>query len=84
MSRLPILAVLILAGCAKQEVPEQKWAYDQCARRALFQQCLQSLPAGPAQVKYNDWDEVVEACEDAARMQSALDDKRLIKPECRS
>lgn len=83
MKYLVILALLALAGCVKAEKPvEPAWGYDQCARRVLFQQCLQSLPAGPVQAKYNDWEEVVEACEDAARRQSYLDDKRVIKKEC--
>lgn len=28
----------------------------------LFLQCLEKLPEGPQETKYNDWDEVVDAC----------------------
>lgn len=81
---LGLVAMVALAGCAEDKPPVQMGGYDQCVRRVLFKECLQALPAGPTQAKYNDWDEVVEACADSARSQSYLSDKDVIKPECRS
>lgn len=59
-----IVVCSCIVGCGEKSAP------DQCLRRDLFQQCLQSLPAGPSSTKYNDWDEVVEQCEQSAWMQS--------------
>jgi hypothetical protein len=55
---------------------------DQCMRAELFASCMRALPAGPAAPQFNDWDEVVTACESAAYRQS-LRSARHIKPECR-
>lgn len=55
---------------------------DQCMRAALFASCMRALPAGPVSSQYNDWDEVVTACESAAYRQS-LRGAQHIKPECR-
>jgi len=74
------LVLVLLAGCVK-EPPPKTWTYDQCVRASLFQACLQALPAGPAATKYNDWDEVVEQCEDAASAQSVRK-AGTVKPEC--
>jgi len=62
---LPILA---LVGC--DPLPTEKWATDQAKRQELFKQCLAALPAGPKSTHYNDWDEVVGACDRAAYWQS--------------
>ena len=73
----------LLAGCEPDPKKfEIAYGYDQCERPKLFQQCMTNLPAGPQATKYNDWDEVVEACEDAARYQSYRADKNVIKKEC--
>ena len=45
-------------------------------------QCMRALPAGPVAPQYNDWDEVVTACESTAYRQS-LRGAQHIKPECR-
>lgn len=55
---------------------------DQCMRAELFSACMHALPAGPMSSQYNDWDEVVTACESAAYRQS-LRSAQHIKPECR-
>jgi hypothetical protein len=67
----------LMAGCdsATQIVT------DQCLRAELFKQCMASLPPGPVQSHYSDWDEVVDSCENAAYWQA----KRQIvyvKSEC--
>ena len=81
MKRLyALLASVLLAGCTP-ELPKKTWTYDQCLRAQIFQSCLRALPAGPASTKYNDWDEVVEQCEDAASMQSVRK-AGTVKPEC--
>lgn len=80
-----IAVLTVLAGCAQADKPEApKWATDQCQRREIFQQCLKLLPAGPVQSKYNDWDEVVEACSDVAYWQSRIQDASTVKKECRA
>lgn len=85
MKYLVIVTMLALAGCVETDKPkEPQWVTDQCARRDIFQQCLKALPAGPAQTKYNDWDEVVEACSDVAYWQSRIQDASTVKKECRA
>lgn len=69
------VVVVLMAGC----VPTQP---DQCLRAELFDRCMKALPAGPAATKYNDWDEVVAECDDAAYRQS-LRTTDSIKQECR-
>ena len=75
-----LVALVALAGCERLSyVPD--WGADQCMRRDLFHTCLKVLPAGPKSTQYNDWDEVVARCEDAAYRQS-LRKLAHIKPEC--
>lgn len=56
---------LILTGCDRPE-----YATNQTLRTEIFFRCLQSLPAGPVETKYNDWAEVVNECETAAYHQA--------------
>lgn len=57
--------ILLVAGCARETSKEAdalsaaKSAY----RKEIFDDCMQRLPAGPATTHYNDWDDVVEACD---------------------
>jgi len=76
------LIVLALAAVSCDPLPGPP-TVDQCLRRDLFERCMKSLPAGPAATQYNDWAEVVEACESAAYHQ-ALRREELITPECRA
>jgi hypothetical protein len=75
-----LLGLLMLAGCGPR--PELA-SPDQCMRREIFKECMAALPKGPERIhNSNDWDEVVEACENVAYYQS----KRMpsqIKAECR-
>ena len=57
--------------------------HDQCLRQELFKECMAALPAGPVATKYNDWDEVVRACEGQA-LDASLRLIQFIKPECRT
>ena len=53
------LALLILLmGC----IPDYAIVIDQELRRELFCECLAKIPKGPESTKYNDWSEVVKAC----------------------
>jgi hypothetical protein len=65
---------LLLAGCAKPAAEvvrdEKKDAERGLLRHEYFVQCMKLLPAGPQQTQYNDWDEVVEACNQAAWYQA--------------
>ncbi len=76
---LVVCSVTLLAAC---EPSPDAATSDQCLRAELFQQCMKALPAGPQVTKYNDWNEVVNACESATYYQS-LRARRSIKPECR-
>ncbi len=73
------IAISLLAGCNEYKQP----TVDQCLRHEIFKSCLTNLPAGPTATKYNDWDEVVSSCNEAAYYQ-ALREQGQIKPECRS
>jgi hypothetical protein len=59
-----LVSVLMLAGCSAESMGREQ--IDQCIRWQLFQQCMAALPAGPQRTQYNDWDDVVSQCEDAA------------------
>lgn len=63
---LTVLLVLGMAGC---DLPEQT-TNNQCLRAEIFKQCLAQIPEGPERTVYNDWAEVVDACESAAYYQS--------------
>lgn len=61
-----IAAVVVLAGCDAPRLPQP----DQELRAKIFKECLSAIPKGPERTVYNDWSEVVEACENAAYYQS--------------
>lgn len=61
---LVAILALLLVGCHKPTWVNQE------RRRAIFMECLKSVPAGPTEAKYNDWNEVVTACESSAYYQS--------------
>jgi hypothetical protein len=75
---LILLAITALTGCDQTQTVMR----DQCLRQQIFMQCMAALPAGPKATMYNDWDEVVGACESTAAYQ-ALRPTQHIKPECR-
>ena len=60
-----IAMVVFLGGCKNQNMGP-----DQTMRQKLFLQCLQNVPNGPQSTRYNDWDEVITACDDVAYYQS--------------
>lgn len=55
-----IAAAVALSGCEESTSPQ--YTIDRALQREIFKECLTALPAGPVSTKYNDWDEVVEAC----------------------
>lgn len=63
---LAAVAAASLAGCSKG--PTQ--VIDQELRHKYFIECMEKLPKGPSQTKYNDWDDVVQACESSAYYQA--------------
>lgn len=79
MMRIAIAAIIALAAAGCDDVS----IADQCLRAERFDACLKSLPAGPQSTRYNDWSEVVSACESAAYYQS-LRKKSAIRAECKS
>lgn len=76
------LCSLLLAGCGPGD-PFEASKIDQCMRAKLFQSCMASLPKGPDETVYNDWDEVVGKCSNVARQQSIRLQSN-VKPECRA
>ena len=59
-----IFIALFSAGC---EMPvHEVWVTNQELRTEIFFKCMESLPAGPKKTKYNDWDEVIAECRNAA------------------
>lgn len=40
---------------------------DQGLRQQIFMECLRTVPQGPKTTVNNDWAEVVEQCDDAAK-----------------
>jgi hypothetical protein len=65
--RIQLLAcALLLAGCDEPQV----FHTDQNLHTDRFEACMRLLPEGPASTKYNDWDEVVRACDAAAYSQA--------------
>lgn len=65
---LVLLLSLGLYGCVEPLVPQ----YDKELRNKIFMECLEKIPNGPTVTKYNDWAEVIEACEAAAQRQSFI------------
>lgn len=78
---LAAVAAALLTGCAQETIDPVR--PDQCLRREMFKECMTLLPEGPRATEYNDWDEVVEACNGTAYYQS-LRLNSTIKPECRA
>jgi hypothetical protein len=68
------LAAMLLVGCAKPPgqvaIDEKREAERGLLRRQYFAECMRLLPAGPQSTHYNDWDEVVKACDRAAWYQA--------------
>lgn len=62
MKTVIVILVVLLAGCSEAPTPQPSRYPDQALRREIFEMCLKTVPAGPAQTKYNDWDEVVAEC----------------------
>lgn len=63
---LPFAA--LLSGCEEAKYPQ--WEVNQELRHQLFVECLGKIPSGPLSTTFNDWSEVVDSCENAARFQS--------------
>jgi hypothetical protein len=77
-----ILAVLalIMAGC---ETPvANPWVVDECLNREIYRECMALLPKGPDKTVYNDWDDVIDECNDRAYYRSQKRASQ-VKPECR-
>lgn len=76
------LIVVAASGCDKGPASVERGP-DQCLRREIFKECLQTVPAGPQQTVTNDWSEVIDECQSTAYYQSIRQESQ-IKPECRS
>lgn len=62
---LAAISLIIFPACTRCE-----WTTNQDERQRLFRECMELLPAGPEQTKYNDWDDVVAQCDDVAYKQA--------------
>lgn len=78
---ITLLIALTLTACGDATYKPSAPGPDQCLRAELFQSCLKSVPAGPNETKYNDWNEVVRECQYASYYQS-LRKLSAIKQEC--
>lgn len=68
---LVALIAVLLSACDSTPKPvSPRYESDQKLRAERFDACMKQLPIGPANVKYNDWAEVVSECESAAYWQS--------------
>lgn len=56
------LTIWLIAHAAAWKGPGHRLVPNRCDQAAIFQKCLQQLPAGPVTTMYNDWDEVVQQC----------------------
>lgn len=83
MKHLLMVSALLLSLTGCGEVNPNTIVTDQCARNQVFMQCMSVLPAGPVTTQYNDWDEVVTACDSVAYYQS-LRKAAFVKSACRS
>lgn len=79
MKKMIVVVLFMLAGCDEVDPA----APDQCLRREIFRECLQTVPAGPQRTVTNDWAEVIDECQSAAYYQSLRSASR-IKPECKA
>jgi len=64
------MRVILLCALVVSLSACNKWATNQELRQVIFINCMESLPAGPKETVYNDWDEVVEACGEQAYRQA--------------
>ena len=60
-----LISLVCFLNCSSETA-----AIDQELRQKLFKECLENVPKGPDNVKYNDWAEVIEMCEKASYYQS--------------
>ena len=68
MKLLLILTIIVLLmGCEREFCQSMP---DNTDRQRIFKECMQLLPKGPEKTHYNDWDEVVEACDETAAYQA--------------
>ena len=67
---LAILLILLTSAfiytCCVALPPMPTYRTDYQKSQELFLKCLETVPAGPTHVKYNDWDEIVESCRQSA------------------
>lgn len=66
---LLLICLFLLSSCGWME-PEYTYETDQELRQKIFMECLDKIPKGPEKTKYNDWDEVVQTCDDVAYYQA--------------
>lgn len=67
MKFITLVMLSTLISCAYDNGCSTEYSHSK--REEMFFKCMESLPAGPNQVKYNDWDEVVSECgNQASRM----------------
>ena len=75
-----VVLMVALTGCVGGPSPPPT-QINQCLRTDLFKQCMAELPRGPDHTHYNDWDEVVEECNEVSAQQSYRQTK-FIPPNC--
>lgn len=81
MSKLICVALVSIAIVGCKGSANSDMVIDQCLRIQLAQQCVKDLPASPVETKYNDWDEVINQCDENSMRQSVRL-RKYVKPEC--
>lgn len=72
---LIITVVMQTVGCTpkvEEPPPNALDSWRSKLRHQYFLECLKAAPQGPVSAKYNDWDEAIAACDNAAYYQSVL------------
>jgi hypothetical protein len=68
MKKITILVfvIILLSGCVRYS----KYIVDRDEQKQNFLQCLAAIPKGPESTHYNDWDEVINSCNNIAESQA--------------
>lgn len=67
MKYLILILFLIVTSCSGRPCQLEANRKEQ---QRIFKECMKLLPKGPERTHYNDWDEVVKACNGVAYSQS--------------
>lgn len=71
MKYLLTIFMIFFIGCSDEPPkPKDKMCIDKNLRKIYFDDCLSKVPQGPQSTVNNDWDEVLEECDDISKSQA--------------